>query len=136
MRKVSFDFDSTLDKDSIERFAKELVDKGFEVWIVTTRLSNHVAPSAAWNEDLYNTAIRCGIKFNNIHFTNGADKWLFLKDKDFEFHIDDDWVELKLIRKHIKETAAISSFGNPKWKHQCIKSIGMKVSDFENGDVA
>ena len=44
--------------------------------------------------------------------------------------IDDDWVELELIQKHVKGTVAISSFGNPKWKHKCIKALGMKVIDF------
>ena len=68
MKKVSFDFDSTLSKDKIEDFAKELLDKGFEVWIVTTRKDNDNAPSTHWNDDLFNTAIRCGIDFKNIHF--------------------------------------------------------------------
>lgn len=131
MRKVSFDFDSTLDKDNIEAFAKELVEKGFEVWIVTTRLDNHTAPSNHWNTDLFDTAMRCGIKFNNIHFTNGSDKYLFLRGKGFEFHIDDDWHELKMIKSHIKETKAISSFGNPKWRLNCIKALGMKLTDFK-----
>ena len=130
MKKVSFDFDSSLSIQNIEDFAKELVDKGFEVWIVTTRKDNDNAPSAHWNDDLFNTAIRCGIDFKNIHFTNMKDKWKFLKDKGFTFHIDDDWVELELIQKHVKGTVAISSFGNPKWKHKCIKALGMKVIDF------
>jgi hypothetical protein len=131
MKKVSFDFDSTLSITKIEEFAKELVDRGFEVWIVTTRKDNNNAPSPNWNDDLFDTALRCGIPTNNIHFTNMKDKWEFLKDKGFLFHIDDNWVELKLIQKHIPNTKAISSFGNPKWKHRCIKAIGMNVSDFE-----
>lgn len=128
MKKVSFDFDSTLSREKIELFAKELVDKGFEVWIVTTRKDDEHAPNPEWNKDLYEAAKRCGI--TNIHFTNMKDKWEFLKGKDFIFHIDDDWVELKQIQKNVKGTVAISSFGNPKWKHKCIKAIGMKVTQF------
>jgi hypothetical protein len=130
-RQVSFDFDSTLDKPSIQAFAKQLVNLGFDVWIVTTRLDNHQAPSTRWNDDLFMVANDVGIKLDNIHWTNGADKWIFLKTKNFEFHIDDDWYELKNIQKNIKGTKAISSFGNPKWKSKCIKALNMKMIDFK-----
>jgi hypothetical protein len=123
MKKVSFDFDSTLDRPKIEEFAKSLVDQGFEVWIVTTRLGPEQAPSARWNDDLFATATRCGIDPEHIYFTNGADKWLFLQDKEFIFHIDDDSFELKQIQQKIKGTAAISSWYNPKWKVKCEKAI-------------
>ena len=33
--KVSFDFDSTLDRKDVQRFAKQLIDDGYEVWIKT-----------------------------------------------------------------------------------------------------
>jgi hypothetical protein len=129
-RKVSFDFDSTLDRLDIQEFAKKLVDLGFEVWIVTTRLDNTQAPSHRWNDDLLEVSRNVGILMENIHWTNGADKWEFLKDKGFEFHIDDDWHELKMIQKNIKGTNAISSFGNPKWRQKCIKAIKMSLEDF------
>ena len=125
MKKVSFDFDSTLSINTIESFAADLVKREFEVWIVTTRHTKYD------NSELFETAIRCGIDVKNIYFTNGVDKWKFLIDKGFIFHIDDDWFELKEIQKRIKGTVAISSFGNPKWKHKCIKALGMKVTDFE-----
>jgi len=38
--KVSFDFDGTLSKKDVQKFAKELVEEGHEVWIVTSRFSN------------------------------------------------------------------------------------------------
>ena len=123
MKRVSFDFDSTLDRPKIEQFAKQLVDEGFEVWIVTTRLGPEKAPSPRWNDDLFATAERCGIELSNIYFTNGHDKWIFLKDKNFIFHIDDDFVELKMIQKHIKTTAAVSSWANSKWKIKCERAI-------------
>ena len=130
-KKVSFDFDSTLSIDKIEEFAKELVQRGFEVWIVTTRHTTNFDGGLRDNSDLFETALRCGISFGNIHFTNGKDKWGFLKDKEFIFHIDDDWHELKTIKSNVDGTVPISSFGNPKWKHRCIKALGMKVTDFE-----
>lgn len=122
-KKVSFDYDSTADTQEVEEFAKELVDRGFEVWIVTTRLDNSKAPSHNWNDDLFNTVMRCGIKFENIHFTNGADKWLFLKDKNFIFHIDDDSHEIDFIYKNIKETTGILYYYNDNWKKECIEAL-------------
>ena len=121
--KVSFDFDSTLDKPHIQEYAKSLVDNGFEVWIVTTRHSNETMNNDHYNDDLFEVAKECGINFNNIHFTDHQDKWQFLKDKGFIFHLDDDWHELRCIQRNIKGTMAISSFGNPKWKHKCQKAI-------------
>ena len=41
--KVSFDFDSTLSRKDVQSFAKELVDRGLEVWIVTSRFDDESA---------------------------------------------------------------------------------------------
>jgi hypothetical protein len=114
--KVSFDFDATLSRDAIQIYARELVRKGLEIWIVTTRHREHD------NNDLIEVAQWCGIKLTNIHFTNGKLKWNFLKDKGFLFHLDDDWVELNYIRDNTDVTQ-ISSFGNPDWKDDCEKVI-------------
>jgi len=43
---------------------------------------------------LFEVADECGIKRENIHFTNHQPKIIFLKDKDFLFHLDDDIIEL------------------------------------------
>lgn len=129
--RVSFDFDSTLDRESVQSFAKELLDKGFEVWVVTTRHSNDVAKelfgSENHNKDLFKVVDKLGINRNNIHFTNHEDKWPFLKTMDFAFHLDDDWVELRLIQKNVKGTTAVSSFGTSNWKNKCLKAIIKKL---------
>lgn len=114
--KVSFDFDATLSRDAIQIYARDLVRKGYEVWIVTTRHQDHD------NTDLIEVAHWCGIKLTSIHFTNGKLKWKYLKDKDFLFHIDDDWKELNYIRDNT-DVVQISSFGNPDWKDDCEKVL-------------
>ena len=38
MKKVSFDFDGTLSRLDVQKYAKSLIEQGFEVWIVTSRL--------------------------------------------------------------------------------------------------
>ena len=50
------------------------------------------------------------------------DKWLFMKDKNFIWHLDDDWVELNLINKNLN-TVGISVFGNENWRNKCEKIL-------------
>ena len=40
MKKVSFDYDGTLALPSVEEFAKELVEQGYDVWVVTSRVGD------------------------------------------------------------------------------------------------
>jgi hypothetical protein len=105
MKKCSFDFDSTLDRVDVQRFAIELIEKGWDVWIVTSRCDTERALAKGWhwverqNEQLYKVANDVGIKRENIIFTEHVDKIVYLKDKGFLFHLDDDVDELMAIRE-------------------------------------
>jgi hypothetical protein len=100
MRKVSFDFDSTLSRKDVQDFAKKLVNEGYEVWIVTSRFDDETGMSKNWhwikdqNQNLFNIASECGIKMDNIKFTCMEPKIKFLENKGFIFHLDDDDIEL------------------------------------------
>jgi hypothetical protein len=102
--KVSFDFDSTLSREDVQDFTKDLVKRGFDIWITTSRIDTESALENGWwwiksqNEQLYEVAEECGIKKENIQFTNMKDKIEVLKNKNFLFHLDDDEVELDLIK--------------------------------------
>lgn len=107
--KVSFDFDSTLDRLDVQDYAKLLIEKGFEVYIVTSRLSNKEAPSPSWNDDLYKVAKDLGIKEENIIFTCYKDKsQYFMEHPDIIFHLDDDYFELKSMSRLKCNTVGIS----------------------------
>ena len=54
--KVSFDFDSTLSRKDVQKFAKELIDKGIDVHIVTSRSSFKQLDEEGYNDDLYEVA--------------------------------------------------------------------------------
>ena len=105
--KVSFDFDSTLDRKDVQRFAKQLIDDGYEVWIVTSRVSLEYAKANLdqWsinrveksNLKLFRVADNLDIKREHIHFTNAQLKVEFLEDKNYIFHLDDDSEELLAI---------------------------------------
>lgn len=122
--KVSFDFDGTLSRKDVQKFAKSLANTGYDVWIVTSRFDDESAMKKNWhwikgqNQNLFSVAEECGIKLNNIHFTCMESKSHFLKDKGFIFHIDDDVDELMdiLNSKDSCKTVNVDYF---EWKENC-----------------
>jgi hypothetical protein len=121
MKKVSFDFDSTLDKRSVQKYALDLINKGFEVWICTSRLAPENA-NEGWNDDLFLVSDKLGVERGNIIFTNYEDKSDHLNEKGFIWHLDDDWIELNQINKKT-DLKGVSVFGNNKWKSKCNKIL-------------
>lgn len=88
--KISFDFDGTLDRHYMQELAQSFINRGDEVWIVTSRVRNPVK----WNKDVEEVATMLGIR-NNIFYTEGDNKWKFLKNHAFDFHFDNDVIEFK-----------------------------------------
>lgn len=122
--KVSFDFDHTLSRKDVQVFAKQLVDDGHEVWIVTSRFSDEAAKEKKWhwiegqNQKLFDVAEECGIKKENIQFTCMESKSVFLKDKGFVFHLDDDDIELMDILES-KDSCRAIHVDHFEWKETC-----------------
>jgi hypothetical protein len=102
-KKISLDFDYTLSRKDVQEFAKKLINLSFDVWIVTSRFSNEEALLRGFygadkkNKEIYDIAELCGIKKENIVFTNKIYKINYLKDKNFTIHLDDDIDELMAI---------------------------------------
>jgi hypothetical protein len=119
--KVSFDFDGTLAKPRVQSFAKFLVDKGFDVWVVTSRSNVYGWGATAItckHYDVEAVAQECGIK--KIHFTCGEYKAKFLAENNFLVHLDDDKYELD----KIGETNVNGIFVNDSfWINQVIKIL-------------
>ena len=97
MERVAFDFDDTLSRTDVQRFADKLVKSDFEVWIVTSRLSDKAVmrrqqvDSTDWNRDLFAVADSLNISHHHIVFCSFQPKYEFFWDnKDFLFHLDDD----------------------------------------------
>ena len=119
--KVSFDFDGVLStKESVRNYAKELINHGIEVWICTARYEDG-SKNAFWgntsNDDLYDTALKCGIPFSNIIFTNMEDKSSYLEKLKPLWHLDDDGY----ILRDIHENSSIRPIDvySTTWKEQC-----------------
>ena len=122
--KVSFDFDGTLSRKDVQEYAKSLVSKGYDVWIVTSRIATEPALKKGWhwierqNKELYDVAEKVGISKDKIVFTEFVDKIEFLKDKGFIFHIDDDVDELMAILKS-KDGCRTVNVDHFEWKETC-----------------
>ena len=119
-KKVSFDFDNTLSYKLVQDYAKSLINKGHEVFILTARYNemkkSFYVPNPT-NEDLFEVAKKIGIKERNIIFTNMENKYTFLNDTEVLFHLDDCWQTIKEINEITKVTAI--DVMQPKWKEQC-----------------
>jgi len=131
MKRVSFDFDSTLDRVQVQDYARSLVNKGYEVWIITSRHPEDTDPkykvNGAWvpidNSDLFEVSDRVGIKREHIVFTSHELKSEKINELGipFIFHLDDDWVEINHINRETK-TKGVSCFGTSGWKNKCKKA--------------
>lgn len=134
-RLCSFDFDSTLSEPTVQKYAKELIYKGCEVHIVTSRyerpdMYSEEAIKAFGIQDLekehrhlFEVADEIGIKRKDIHFTNMEYKCnFFAKNLGFIWHLDDSVEELRLINKS-KSTIGISVHGN--YKNKCNKLLNV-----------
>lgn len=94
--KISFDFDGCLDRESVQKYAKHLVDRGFDCIITTFRQKEYIPPDS--NNDLIEVAEKLGI--NEIRFTEGKDKSGFLED--VFLHLDDDYNCLREVQRNSK----------------------------------
>lgn len=83
MYKISIDFDGTLSRKDVQKFTKELIELGIDVWVCTFRMT------AINNDDLFEVTDSLGIPRDNIIFTEMCDKSEFLDDS-FILHLDDD----------------------------------------------
>lgn len=91
--KISFDFDFTLSESEIQLLCKTLnSDPNKEIFCITSR-SSEVMFISDPNKVLFNICNKLDIKKENIIFTNGLEKHLFLNKHNIDIHFDDDVIE-------------------------------------------
>lgn len=126
---VSFDFDGTLTKRSVQDFARHCKVQGLNVWIVTSR--HKLGISNRYNSDLLKVCQELNIPESNVIFTCGVmKKDYFRQFPDFAFHLDDCWIELHEIETYT-DVKAIPVFGNSDWEQDCWNSIQEYKSKIE-----
>lgn len=125
---VSFDFDGTLSREDVQEYARDLIDKGIEVLVVTSRYdedNKHLYPANPTNEDLYEVTDKLGIPRENIHFMNMELKADFLKEKkNVDWHLDDDEIEVDEINKIGGFISGIHMGSDWQWRCDFIISAG------------
>lgn len=122
-RRVSFDFDHTLDKLDVQHLAYNLIQLGIEVWVCTARHSNENKLVDSWgNEDLFLVTDRLGIPRDRIIFCNYEDKRPFIEAERFEWHLDDDFMVINSLRDSFVPGIHVLQKG---WMDKCIKILNL-----------
>ena len=124
MIKVSFDFDSTLEFKEVQEFAKDLIERGYHVCILTTRYEDPSKYSFDVHQHLFDVAKKLGI--TEIHFTNMEWKYKTIDDYGIAIHLDDNYrYEVYIINKYCKTKAVHYSYG---WKIEFEKMLKIIVA--------
>lgn len=124
---VTFDFDSTLSHKIVQDFAKSLILKGFEVWVLTSRydeIHKHKYRHNPTNEDLYKVTDRLGIERTKIRFQCMRPKAEYLFGTNVIWHLDDDYVEVNEINSKT-DTKGID-VNQKGWKKECKSILGIE----------
>jgi hypothetical protein len=120
-KTVSFDFDGTLSKKDVQEYAIELMQKGVEVWVVTSRyddLHKHRYPKNATNEDLWEVIDKLNIPRWKVRFTCMESKSLYFLNSKVIWHLDDDDIEIEAMRWGRLTTKGIY-VNFQEWKERC-----------------
>lgn len=132
MTRVSFDCDGVLlHKTGVQKYAKELLERGVEVYILTTRwnrTSKICAPvyyrmyKGQSYTQVHRLAYRLGIPIRNCIFTNQEWKGEFLQKYGLNFlwHLDDNCQEEG---QFWWGTTALIDVEKGGWKYKCEKLL-------------
>ncbi len=123
MKTITFDFDDTLSTQPVQQYAKKLIEQGYNVMIVTSRIEDklkHLHPFSKSNADLYSVAKKLGISKENIKFTNRQSKSLKLPSYKSSVHLENDTKELMDIRGTKVKGIDVTQ---PGWQERADKAI-------------
>jgi hypothetical protein len=89
--KISFDFNGVLDTEKGMELAKQKIDEGNIVYIITS-----LRPA----ENVKRLAKALGIPLFRVHFLSGADKWETVKKLGINIHYDNNAEQIEKINKN------------------------------------
>lgn len=120
--KVAFDFDGTLEQREVQEYAKQLIEEGVEVWVVTTRWDEnhkHKYPLNATLDDLWEVVDRLGIPRWRVRFTCMKWKHEYLNGTNFVWHLDDNEEEYYKARQAGGCSVPMINVTSYYWKQKC-----------------
>lgn len=122
LSRVSFDYDDTLEEEEVYLFALDLLNRGFDVWIITSRPPEVIG-------DIRNAARNLGVFQEHIVATNLDYKYGIIGSIKPIFHLDNDWTETKLINTRTNTAGILYGF-DPDWKINCEIILGPYKDEF------
>lgn len=122
MRKVSIDFDGTLDRADVQDYIAGLMGLGIEIHILTSREPENENEFID-NSDLWDVINQLAIPVKNVSFTSYDDKYKYLIRSKVLFHLDDQASELNSIGKETWVTPV--NVNKAHWKSKCDKILGI-----------
>jgi len=130
-KTVTFDFDGTLSTLKVQQYARELIARGIDVWVVTRRYDNlhihnynDISEHNIDNADLYAVLDAVGIPRWKVHFTNMEYKANFFINTNVIWHLDDDPFELFHIRNLSAQIKPIGiQVNSDDWRQKCEKLL-------------
>jgi hypothetical protein len=118
-KKISFDFDGTLDddfggehnpqKEEIQNLCKRLIEMGKDVCIITKRYGNGMGET----DKVYKLALELGVK--NCYFTNRELKDQKVKELGIEVHFENNPQEAEIIKFNNPECLVVC-IEDPYWR--------------------
>ena len=126
---VTFDFDGTLSRNDVQEYALELISKGVDVWVVTSRydeLHKHRYKINPTNDDLWDVIDKLNIPRWKVRFTCMDWKAPYLFYTKAIFHLDDNEKEFSQMRNIKCKTVGVqvSSGG---FKNKCNRILYRSV---------
>ena len=127
---VSFDFDQTLSREDVQAYAKELIERGVNVWICTSRYRQERVEG--FNNDIFKVAAKLGINPDMIVFTDAEEKGEYLEELwdgkvAILWHLDDCNHELNNIHDNCYTYPV--DVKEKDWKAQCESFFKSKAVD-------
>lgn len=118
---VSFDFDGTLEFPHVQEYAKELIERGVNVHITTTRFDEIHKHKYYHNpnlDDLWQVVDNLNIPKWKVRFTCMEWKYKYLHDSIFLWHLDDNDEEFEHA-KYFKCSVPYVHVDKSDWREQC-----------------
>lgn len=122
--KVSFDFDGTLEYEEVQEYAKELIERGVDVWVVTTRWDEnhkHRYSHNATLDDLWEVVDKLKIPRWKVRFTCMEWKYTYFNGTSILWHLDDNEDERDFAKRYHCNVPII--IFNHNWKENCEKIL-------------
>lgn len=127
---ISFDFDSTLSLPKVQKYAKQLVQNGHTVLIITSRFDDEMLKVKGFqnrqsNEIVYQVAQKVGIPLENIYFSNMDLKVKVVQklDKVPDIHFDDDYIEEIALKNKFPKMVVINPW-DKNWTEEANAVVG------------